>query len=126
MILIFRKQQVLIGMLKATGVYSPLRNEEKATIRRNIVLNQMARNKFITRQELDSIVKLPIKLNYNKEGHTEGIATYIREQIRLDLTKTLKEYPQPNGKPYNLYTDGLKIYYDARCTNAEIGRSGCP
>jgi penicillin-binding protein 1A len=101
---------VLIGMLKATGVYSPLRNEEKATVRRNIVLNQMVRNKFINKQEYDSIVKIPIKLNYNKEGHTEGIATYIREQIRLDLTKLLKDYPQVNGKPYNLYTDGLKIY----------------
>ena len=101
---------VLIGMLKATGVYSPLRNEDKSTERRNIVMNQMVRNNYLTKHEYDSLSKLPLKLNYNKEGHTEGIATYIREQIRLDLTKILKDYAQPNGKPYNLYTDGLKIY----------------
>ena len=101
---------VLIGMLKATGVYSPLRNEDKATERRNIVMNQMVRNQYLTKHEYDSLSRLPLKLNYNKEGHTEGLATYIREQIRLDLAKILKEYPQPNGKPYNLYTDGLRIY----------------
>jgi penicillin-binding protein 1A len=101
---------VLIGMLKATGVYSPLRNEDKATERRNIVMNQMVRNHYLTKHEYDSLSRLPLKLNYNKEGHTEGIGTYIREQIRLDLAKILKEYPQPNGKPYNLYTDGLRIY----------------
>ncbi len=101
---------VLIGMLKATGVYSPLRNEGKAKDRRNIVLNQMLINKYLTRYEYDSLIKLPIKLNYKKEGHTDGLATYIREQIRLDLNKLLKDYPKPDGKPYSLYTDGLKIY----------------
>ncbi len=101
---------VLIGMLKATGVYSPLRNEDKAKDRRNIVLHQMVRKEYLTKPEYDSLIQLPIKLNYKKEGHTDGLATYIREQIRLDLNKILKDYPKSDGKPYNLYTDGLKIY----------------
>ncbi len=101
---------VLVGMLKATGVYSPLRNEDRAADRRNIVLKQMVRNQYLTQHEFDSLSKLPIKLNYNKEGHTDGIATYIREQIRLDISKLLKDYTRADGKPYNLYTDGLKIY----------------
>lgn len=101
---------VLIGMLKATGVYSPLRNEDRSLDRRNTVLAQMAKNNFITTTDYDSLSQLPIKLNYKKEGHTDGIATYIREQIRLDLNKILKDKLNEDGKPYNLYTDGLKIY----------------
>jgi len=101
---------VLIGMLKATGVYSPLRNEDRSLDRRNIVLQQMVKNNFISTADYDSLSRLPIKLNYKKEGHTEGIATYIREQIRLDLNKILKDLLNEDGKPYNLYTDGLKIY----------------
>ena len=75
-------QRSQVGMLKATGVYSPLRNEDGAADRRNIVLKQMVRNQYLTQHEFDSLSKLPIKLNYNKEGHTDGITTYIREQIR--------------------------------------------
>ena len=101
---------VLVGMLKATGVYSPLRNEDKAETRRNTVLNQMVHNKYLSQHDGDSLKKLPLKLKYNREGHTDGIATYIREQIRLDLNKVLKEYTNADGKPYNLYTDGLKIH----------------
>jgi len=101
---------VLIGMLKATGVYSPLRNEDRSLDRRNTVLRQMAKNNFITTADYDSLRQLPIKLNYKKEGHTDGIATYIREQIRLDLNKILRDKLNEDGKPYNLHTDGLKIY----------------
>ncbi len=101
---------VLVGMLKATGIYSPLRNEERATDRRNVVLKQMVKNGFLATAEYDSLAKLPIKLKYTREGHTEGVGTYIREQIRLDLNKLLKDYLKEDGKPYNLYTDGLKIY----------------
>ena len=34
---------VLIGMLKATTYYSPVRHPERATERRNVVLKQMSR-----------------------------------------------------------------------------------
>ncbi|MEP7268622.1 MAG: transglycosylase domain-containing protein [Saprospiraceae bacterium] len=101
---------VLVGMLKATGIYSPLRNEDKAVERRNVVLHQLRRNKFITSSEMDSLAKLPLKIKYHRESHTDGLATYVREQIRLDLNKILRDYTNKDGKPYNLYTDGLKIY----------------
>ena len=94
---------VLVGMLKATGVYSPLRNEEKATERRNIVLGQMVKSEFISTAAYDSLIKLPIRLQYKKEGHTVGLGTYIREQIRLDLNRLLKDYQTPQGQPYNKF-----------------------
>jgi penicillin-binding protein 1A len=74
---------VLVGMLKATGVYSPLRNEEKATERRNIVLGQMVKSEFISTAAYDSLIKLPIRLQYKKEGHTVGLGTIYANKSDL-------------------------------------------
>ncbi len=96
--------------------------------------------KPLTHQQFDSLRSLPIKLNYRPESHNRGLATYFREYLRLYLTAQKpdpKNYPswnmeqyhedsllwetdplygwcnknlKPDGTPYNLYSDGLKIY----------------
>ena len=107
---------VLVGMLKATTYYSPVRFPERAEQRRNVVLGQMARYGYISEAERDSLQALPLKVKYYAEGHNQGLATYFREQLRQEIMELLKDYTKPNGKAYNLYTDGLKIYttLDAR------------
>lgn len=100
----------LIGMLKANTRYNPIRNPELAIGRRNTVLEQMAKYEYLTPSELDSLIKLPIEVKYSKEGHNQGLATYFREHIRSEIDDILKETKKSNGKPYNLYTDGLKVY----------------
>ncbi len=59
---------------------------------------------------------MPLELDYQKEGNNQGLATYFREHLRLELEDILADYTKPDGSPYNLYTDGLKIYttLDAR------------
>jgi penicillin-binding protein 1A len=101
---------VLVGMLKATTIYNPVRNPERALARRNTVLNQMEKYEYISEAECDSLKGLPIALKYHKEGHHSGLATYFREHLRLELDEVLKNYKKPDGSSYNLYTDGLKIY----------------
>ena len=64
----------------------------------------------LTNEQFDSLKKLPLKLEYNKASHNEGIATYFRENLRLYLKEWIKDNPKPDGTLYNLYTDGLKIY----------------
>jgi penicillin-binding protein 1A len=107
---------VLIGMLKATTYYSPVRFPDRAEQRRNVVLGQMARYGYIDEAERDSLQALPLGVKYYAEGHDQGMATYFREQLRQEVSEILKNHTKPNGKPYNLYTDGLKIYttIDAR------------
>lgn len=100
----------LVGMLKATTKYNPLNNIDLAKKRRNTVLNKMEKYQYITQKQLDSLSALDIKLNYVKETHTEGIATYFREFARLDLDKQLAHLKKNDGSSYNLYTDGLKVY----------------
>lgn len=90
--------------------------------------------------EFDSLKVLPLGLDFHKEDHKEGIATYFREYLRLYMTASKpvkKNYSKWNkdqyavdslawetnplygwcnknlksdGSHYNIYTDGLKIY----------------
>ncbi len=101
---------VLVGMLKATTSYNPRRHPEAATERRNVVLSQMARAGHLEADVLDSLRALPLTLDYQQEGHNEGMATYFREQLRQEVTSLLKDIKKPDGSAYNLYTDGLKIH----------------
>ena len=106
---------MLVGMAKNPSLYNPLRFPEKCLERRNIVLNQMKRNRTkldikLTNEQFDSLKNLPLKLEYNKASHNEGIATYFRENLRLYLKDWIKDNPKSDGTLYNLYTDGLKIY----------------
>ncbi len=101
---------VLIGMLKATGIYNPARDPAKACVRRNVVLGQMAKYNFIDQAMADSLRQLPIELDYKPLPHDAGIAPYFREYIRGALDQWCRTQTKNESEPYDLYTDGLKIY----------------
>ncbi len=101
---------VLVGMLKATHWYNPRLFPDRAKQRRNVVLAQMEKYNFITETEKVSFQKKPLDLRYNKITHNSGLAPYFREYIKNDLIAWCSSHKKPDGKPYNLYTDGLKIY----------------
>ncbi|MBK8554641.1 MAG: transglycosylase domain-containing protein [Lewinellaceae bacterium] len=102
----------LIGMLKASTYYNPIRNPENAKRRRNIVLGQMLRNGHLSQEEYEALLKKPIGAKRNtNDGNNDGPATYFREYLRTDvMPKILKSHPKEDGTNYNLYTDGLRIY----------------
>ncbi len=100
----------LVGMLKATSLYNPRRHPEAALNRRNVVLNQMNKYEYLSDQQYDSIQKLPLKLDYKFIDHNQGPATYFREQLRMELADWCARNRKDDGTPYNIYTDGLKIY----------------
>ncbi len=100
----------LVGMLKANTAYNPVRNPDRAKERRNVVFGQMVKYSYLEQATADSLSKLPVVTHYYVESHDEGRATYFRETLRLQLEEELKKYNHPDGRAYNLYTDGLKIY----------------
>ncbi|NPA33420.1 MAG: PBP1A family penicillin-binding protein [Chlorobi bacterium] len=100
----------LVGMLKATTKYNPVLNPESSRQRRNVVIQRMADVGFITQEEADSLKNLPLATNYTPITHVSGIAPYFREYLRKELNEFLKNYTKPDGTPYDLYTDGLRIY----------------
>jgi penicillin-binding protein 1A len=129
---------VLIGLLQAPTKFNPVRNPERSQLRRNSVLQKMYEHNYITEQQYDSLITIPVKVTYNSQGHNAGKATYFREKLRFIMTRTKPEKSRygsyqsfyedsiewennplygwcsknkkPDGSDYNLYTDGLRIY----------------
>lgn len=130
----------LVGMCKNSAYFNPVRFNQRTRERRNVVLEQMRKNGYLTSTECDSLQQLPLVLHYHRVDHKEGLATYFREYLRIMMTAHKphrSDYPsydyqkyyedslswetnplygwcdknhKSDGSNYNLYTDGLKIY----------------
>jgi penicillin-binding protein 1A len=100
---------VLIGMLKAPTYYNPRLYPERSKQRRNVVLNQMAKYEYISDTKANQLKKLPLGLQYNNQASKNGLAPYLRERIRVETNRILKDYPKDDGSYYDIYRDGLKI-----------------
>ena len=135
-----QESAMLVGMCKNASLYNPLRRKDKTRERRNVVLGQMEKAGYLTQEQTDSLQATDIVLNYHKVDHKVGQATYFREYLRSIMRKTKPERQNyrgwqmqqfyedsidweqdplfgwcnknlnQNGEPYNLYTDGLKVY----------------
>ena len=131
---------MLVGMCKNPSMYNPRRRPERALNRRNTVLDQMYKYGYLSSQECDSLQALPVEIKYQSVDHKQGLAPYFREYLRQVLTakepkkshysewnehqydidmRQWKENPlygfcnknhKPDGTPYDLYHDGLRIY----------------
>lgn len=102
---------VLVGLLKGNTLYNPRRNPKAALDRRNTVIDQMVRNRYLTAQEATDLKLRPIDLKYKKMDENGGIAPYFRDVLRDEIKKWCKENKNPKtGNPYDIYKDGLKIY----------------
>ncbi len=105
---------VLVGMLKNSSLFNPLRREEMVTERRNVVLAQMAKYNYITEEEKDSLQNLRMDINFNPQSHRDGLATYFRMYLQRFMNGWIKKNPKPalegERDKWNLFLDGLKIY----------------
>jgi penicillin-binding protein 1A len=95
---------LLIGMLKATSTYNPIRNPDKSLDRRNTVLSQMQKNGKISKEEYDKDISQPLNLDLSYVDDESQGDSYLRDAVEKWLAKWCKK----NG--YDLYADGLKIY----------------
>ena len=100
---------VLVGMLKANNYYNPHSNPDRAKERRNIVLDQMAKNEYITDKEAEKFKAMPLEIKYSVITYNQGPAPYFAERLKPQLVKWCKQNIKENGEPYNLFTDGLRI-----------------
>lgn len=131
---------MLVGMAKNPAFYNPndSAKRQRVKLRRNVVLNQMRKYGYISSALADSLKGLPLSTKFTRISHDKGLATYFREYVRRIMLaheprrKDYFEYKayqedsarwindpmfgwchknkKPDGKPYNLYTDGLRIY----------------
>ncbi|MDE6646235.1 MAG: transglycosylase domain-containing protein, partial [Prevotella sp.] len=131
---------VLIGLCKNPSYFNPVRHPERSLERRNVVLHQMAKAGYLTEAEYDKYAAEPLNLKFHVADHKDGIATYFRDFLRrymMAKQPNRADYPSWNmvkyhvdslnweedplygwcnknrkrdGEPYNVYTDGLKVY----------------
>lgn len=131
---------LLVGMCKNPSYYNPIRHPERCIDRRNTVLMQMEKAGFLTESQREELRLRPLGLNFHRVSHKEGHATYLRDHLRQILMAKKPErrdyaswqqqkfyedslsweqdplYGWCNknrnrdGRPYNIYTDGLKVY----------------
>ena len=131
---------VLIGLCKNPSYFNPVRHPERSLERRNVVLHQMTKAGYLTEEEYEKYAAQPLDLKFHVADHKDGIATYFRDFLRrYMMAKQPKrsDYPSWNmvkyhidslnwendplygwcnknlkrdGEPYNVYTDGLKVY----------------
>ena len=131
---------VLIGLCKNPSLFNPVRYPERCVQRRNVVLSQMCKAGYLSEEELAQYKEKELALNFHRTDHKDGTAPYFREFLRQYMMAKRPEkskYPswnkkqyvldslawetdplygwcnknlKKNGEPYNVYTDGLKVY----------------
>ncbi len=131
---------MLVGLCKNPSYFNPVRNPERSRERRNVVLQQMVKEGYLSEADYKKYSAQPIQLKFHTTDHKEGMAVYLREFLRRYMTAKKPEralYPswnmvkyyvdsinwesdplcgwcnknkKRNGDAYNIYTDGLKVY----------------
>lgn len=94
----------LVGMLKATVYYNPVRHPERSMARRNAVLYQMVRHDVLDEAEYRRLQAEPTTLHFRRLTRHENAAPHFAEYVR----QWLDAWAEKNG--YNLYTEGLRVY----------------
>ncbi len=135
-----QESAMLVGMLKNSSLYNPIRREQVTKDRRDVVLAQMRKAGHLSLHDADSLQKLPIELDFNRADHIAIPAPYYRQhlaKVMMAVKPERKNYAswqgqqftedslswindpiygwcnknkKPDGSNYNVYTDGLKIY----------------
>ncbi|WP_459995940.1 transglycosylase domain-containing protein [Prevotella dentasini] len=130
----------LVGLCKNPSMFNPLRYPERCRGRRNIVLMQMRKSGYITREEYNELIERPLNIHYTKAKPVNGAADYFQSFLRQYMMEKKPEREnyqewqnrefvldsiaweqdplygwcnknlKRNGEPYNVNTDGLRIY----------------
>lgn len=95
---------VLVGMLKGTTYYNPIRNPKNSLQRRNVVLNQMAKEGYLKSEEVSKLSKDSLGLNLNNQEVRNSNDSYLRTAVE----KWLEDWATKNE--VDIFTSGLKIY----------------
>ncbi len=99
----------LVGMLKGNTYYNPRRNPKKSKERRNTVMKLMVDHNYLSEAQYDSLKDKETPLDYHKIDYHDGIAPYFRQVLEQQVKLILKDLKKPDGTPYDIYKDGLKI-----------------
>ena len=99
----------LVGLLKATTYYNPVRNPENARERRNVVMGQMAKYGMISDADLARYRDTPVDARYYSAEIYASLAPYFAEHVRTEMQRITRSDEHPLNA-YDMYGDGLRVY----------------
>lgn len=138
--LTLNESATLIGMCKNPSYFNPVRDPERCRLRRNVVLRQMVKVGYLNADSCAKLSLEPLNLHFHRTDHKEGSAAYLREYLRQILMADkpdrrnykefqmqqfyadslswendplygwCKKHKKRDGRNYDIYTDGLKVY----------------
>jgi len=138
--LTLEESATLIGMCMNPSYYNPNRHPKRTEERRNVVMKQMQNSGYITQEQYNTYKAIPLKLDFKRVDHKDGLAPYFREYLRITMGAKkpdksnyadwqMQQYSldslnwetnplygwcnkkrKSDGSNYSLSTDGLKIY----------------
>jgi len=92
---------LITGIFRGPAVYSPYNREELTLRRRNHVLNRMAEERYISKDEGEEVKEKPMKVLPLRRGKSEFAAFFLEET---------RKYIEKNYGANALYREGLKVY----------------
>ncbi|MBR2147347.1 MAG: penicillin-binding protein, partial [Muribaculaceae bacterium] len=95
---------MLVGILKGTSLYNPLKNAKRCLERRNTVLNNALVHGDITQKQYDRMSKRRLGLKYTPETDQNDECPYFLNAI----VKEMREWCEDNDVDF--YRDGLEIH----------------
>ncbi len=100
-----REAATLVGMLKATAYYNPVRHPERAVRRRNVVLHQMHKRGHLSAAYYAKLKDDPLRLDFTPQRLARpDAAPHFAERVRLKL----QDWAAAEG--YDLYASGLVVH----------------
>jgi penicillin-binding protein 1A len=91
---------LIAGIAQSPGRQSPIEHPDRAAQRRNHVLERMAEEKYVSREEAEAAERAPLGLRLRKEP--PSIAPHFLEEVRKYLER---EYGSQR-----IYQGGLRVY----------------
>lgn len=95
---------LLVGLLKGTTRYNPVRHPQRARRRRDVVLGRMLRHGMLSPAEHERATRAPIRLDVRRPARIGDLAPHFAEHARVFV----EAWAEAHG--YDLHTDGLRIH----------------
>ena len=104
---------MFVGMFKNPYIYNPVRDPERAAIRRKTVLSLMHKRGYITDEEYKSSRSEELDVdNFKRKEVYNGLAPHFMSELKKYVKSLIarENITKPGGEAYDLDQDGLRIY----------------
>lgn len=95
---------MLVGVLKGTSVYNPLKHPKRCLERRNTVLGNALELGDISQEQYDKLSQLGLDLEYTPETEMDSQCPYFR----MAVVEEMRNWCEENDVDF--YRDGLEIH----------------